>query len=469
MPTGRPIFPIARAGTGGLRALVAMGVVVLMASGSALAQTADTLPEDSLSVGAVVDRVLTTYPAIEAAERSVEAASARIDQARSAYWPRVSAVATYRRQDPVPEISVPGAPTPGASGRNVGIQPNNLYDGRVEARQSLYTFGRTKARIDQARAGRTTARRRVQLERSALAFQAIQAFYATLLADARLRVQDEQIAQLKRTLDVVEQQQAAGTATNFEIQSTKTRLSAARSARTQFRSQRRRQVAELRRLLGVDAGTRVRLHGSLNEAETRTTLTRADTLVDEAVPRHPSVQLARAQAQAAQRAIHVADQADAPQLALTAQGGIKNGYPGDLNEPRLNESIGLSLQVPLFEGFATERQIDEAEAQAAAAEARLEDVRWQVRTRIRQATADLRARLDQLETTAARVEQARAAARIARTRHEAGTVTNLDLLNAETELQRARLEQTEVRHQVIMGRYALRRAAGTLLPFNAPH
>lgn len=465
MPTGRLLLLLARAGTGRLRALVALGLVVSITSGSALAQQTGTFPADSLTLGAVVDRVLATHPAIEAAERSVDAASARIGQARSAYWPRVSAAATYRRQDPVPQISVPGAPTPGASGGTVGIQPNNLYDGRIEATQSLYTFGRTSAHIDQAKAGRVTAERRVRLERSELAFQAIQAFYTTLLADARLRVQDEQIVQLERTLEVVQRQQAAGTATEFEIQRTRTRLSAARSALTRFRSQRRSQKAELRRLLGLRPRAPVPLEGSLHTEGHRATMTEADTRVDEAVPAHPSVRVAQAQVQAAQRARHTADRADAPQLALTAQGGIKNGYPGDLNEPRLNESIGLSLQVPLFEGFATERQIEEAEAEVAAAEARLADVRRQVHMRIEQSTADLRARLDQLETTALRVEQAQSAAELARTRYDAGTITNLELLEAETELQRARLDQTEVRYQVIMGRYALRRAAGTLLPF----
>jgi outer membrane protein TolC len=85
---------------------------------------------------------------------------------------------------------------------------------------------------------------------------------------------------------------------------------------------------------------------------------------------------------------------------------------------------------------------------------------------VEQAASDLRARLDRLATTRMRVEQARAAARLARTRYEAGTVTNLELLEAETALRQARLERTEVRYQVILGRYALQRAAGTLLPLS---
>jgi outer membrane protein TolC len=110
--------------------------------------------------------------------------------------------------------------------------------------------------------------------------------------------------------------------------------------------------------------------------------------------------------------------------------------------------------------------VEEAEAQVQAAEARLTDVRRQVSTRVEQAASDLRALLDRLASTQLRVEQARSAAELARTRYEAGTITNLELLEAETALQEARLERTEVRYQVVLGRYALQRAAGTLLPLD---
>lgn len=426
--------------------------------------------QDSLTVGSVVDQVLETYPSIKASRREVDAATARIGQARSQSWPRVSAVGSYRRQDPVPEITVPGTQSgPGGGGRTVGIQPNNLYDGHLQVRQTLYDFGKTDARIDQAKAGRTAAQRQVDIERTELAFQAVEVFYTTLLAEARLEVQRDQIDQLERTLTVVRRQQKAGVATEFDVQSTRTRLSAARSQLTQFRSQRQRQKAELQRLLGSAPDASPVLRGTIDPSLTAADSARieADTLVDHALLRHPSAKAAQAQVRAAHRKVNVADRSDSPTLSLDARGGVKNGYPGELNEPRLNESIGVSLNVPLFEGFATRRQVEEAQAQVQAAEARLMDVRRQVGTRVEQAASDLRALLDRLASTTLRVEQARAAARLARTRYEAGTITNLELLEAETALRQARLERTEVQFQVVLGRYALQRAAGTLLPLEA--
>lgn len=455
--------------------LLAVGLLLLVGLPAAAPAARAQSPRaaDSLTIERVVEQVLETHPAITASRRAVDAAAARVGQARSGYWPRVAAVGSYRRQDPVPEVTVPGSPTgPGGSGgRSIGIQPNNLYDGHLAVRQTLYDFGRTAARVDQARAGRVAARRRVAVERNALAFEAVQAFYTTLLAGARLEVQRDQIAQLERTLAVVRRRVEAGTATEFEVQSTRTRLSAARSLRTQFRSERRRQEAELRRLLGTAPGATPlrRLSGALVPALSVADTTRidADSLARQALRRHPSVRVAQARVEAARREVGVADRSDAPTLSLEAQGGVKNGYPGELNEPRVNESVGVSLNVPLFEGFATRRQVEAAQAEVQAAEARLADTRRLVSTRVEQAASDLRARLDRLASTRLRVEQARTAARLARTRYEAGTITNLELLEAETALQEARLERTEVRYQVVLGRYALQRAAGSLLPLGA--
>lgn len=424
---------------------------------------------DSLTVERVVNHVLETYPSIEASQRSVDAAESRIGQARSGYWPRVEAVSRYRRQDPVPEISVPAAPTgPNQSGgeRTVSIQANNLYDGHLQVRQTLYDFGRTRARIDQAKAGRAAAERQVDAERSTLAFEAIRVYYTTLLADARTRVQRRQIEQLEETLEVVRRRQEAGAATEYEIQSTLSRLTQARSQLTRLASQRQSQVANLRRLLGTATDDSLTLSGSLDSLATRSSPPDVDALVDSALLEHPSVQLAQARLEATRRQLQVVDQSDAPSLALTAEGGVKNGYPDDLNAPRLNHAVGLSLRVPLFEGFATERRVEETEAEVQAAKARLSDVRRRVETRVGTAASELRARTDQLEATEAQVEQARTAAQLARTRYETGTITNLELLESETDLLQARLERTELQYRVVMGRFALWRAAGTLLPFD---
>lgn len=440
----------------------------LVGASDSLAQQPRSVPVDSLTIGRVVDQVLERDPSIEASLQNVDAAAARTKQARSQYWPRVEAVGTYRRRDPVSEFTVPGAAvSPGGAegGRTVEIQPNNLYDGGLRVQQTIYDFGRRQSQVDQAKAGRVKAERQVATKRARRAFRAVQAFYTTLLAEAQIRVQRRQIEQFEKTLSVVRRRQDAGTATEFEVQSTLARLSEARSQLTRLQSQREGQAAELRRLLGRSRDDSLTLRGTIDSLAETSSLPNADALAATALQKHPAVRAAEAQVQAARREVEVADKSDAPTLALTAEAGVMNGFPDDPGAPRLNESVGVSLRVPLFEGFATRRRVEKSRAAAQAAEARLTDLRRQVETRVVQKTSELRASLDQLKATNTRLKQAQTAARLARTRYEAGTITNLEMLEAETELQHARLAQTEVQHAVVMARFELRRATGTLLPF----
>lgn len=190
-----------------LQLVIYSGVVFLFSSFPCHAQSNERAgTADSIRLATVVKEVVSTHPSITAAEREVDAATARVREVRSGYWPPVEAVGTYRRQDPVPEISVPGR-AGGANGSvgggTIGIQPNNVYDGHLEVHQTLYDFGRTGSRLDQAEAGRIVAQRRIDDDRNRLAFQAAESFFTALLAEARIRMQRAQVDQLRQTLDVV--------------------------------------------------------------------------------------------------------------------------------------------------------------------------------------------------------------------------------------------------------------------------
>lgn len=72
----------------------------------------------------------------------------------------------------------------------------------------------------------------------------------------------------------------------------------------------------------------------------------------------------------------------------------------------------------------------------------------------------MRSSLDRLRTTEIAVEQAKSAVEQARLRYQAGTVTNLDLLDAETSLSQAELMQIQALYQFVVSRYELDQAVG---------
>ena len=126
----------------------------------------------------------------------------------------------------------------------------------------------------------------------------------------------------------------------------------------------------------------------------------------------------------------------------------------------LNVDIPLSGFIPYFGGYREERMHQESSANIQAADSYKSDVILKVKTDVQKGISDLRSSMDKFNTTDVAVQQADTALSQAKIRYEAGTVTNLDLLDAETSLAQAKLMRLEALYRYVIGRYELLQAVG---------
>jgi outer membrane protein TolC len=140
--------------------------------------------------------------------------------------------------------------------------------------------------------------------------------------------------------------------------------------------------------------------------------------------------------------------------------GFKNGYVPDLNALKVNFSAGVQLQFPLFDGHRTKHQKYEAEASLRSAKAYTEDLKQQIATDVQQAIASAGASLEKIENAEIQIKQAEEAVSIAKTKYEAGVVTNLDLLDTQTTLTQAKLNHLRALYNFAVSLVAVDRATG---------
>jgi outer membrane protein len=86
-----------------------------------------------------------------------------------------------------------------------------------------------------------------------------------------------------------------------------------------------------------------------------------------------------------------------------------------------------------------------------------------VQAEVRQSVNSLKTSMEKIETTRLQVSQADLAAQHARTRHQNGLATTLDLLDAENSLAEAELAHLQARYEYVLNAYSVRRAAGDLI------
>ena len=416
----------------------------------ALAGPATAQEPDSLSLEAVIALVVKNNPTGHAAGHALAAAQAAADAASSRFYPQARADVSYTRLGPVAEISLPGS---GA----FRLYPADNYDGRVSVHQTVYDFGRTSRSADLASSHITLAEDQVEQVKSGLAYAAVQSFYTILFLDQDIRVQDDQINTLNEYLSFTQKKVGAGAATEFDVLTTRVRIAAAQNKRIDLINRRRKEEIALRRLADLPGDGPLRLQGSF---EAGSVSVDADSLLALAAQRRIELKQANDAVHSAEVRSRVAAAADNPTVNVDLAYGAKNGYIPNLDVLRGNFVAGLSVHVPLYDGSMNSNLVQEAEANLLAARDQKNAVAARIRSDLLDAISDLRASMEKLQTSTLDVEQARRAVELAKAKYDAGVITNLDLLDAQTALEQARLADLQSLYGFVLSKYGLRRAVG---------
>ena len=406
--------------------------------------------QDSLTVEQAVRRVLQIHPAIEQALANTRAAEARVSQAASVNLPDVSTEALYTHIGPVPAFFF--------GGQNLVLAPEDNYDAHIVGRYTVYDFGKTNATIELNRSKVQNSRDMVELTKSNLELQTIRTFYTVVLLRKSLLVQDEQIVALNEHLAVTQKRVAAGSATNFDVLTTQVRVAASQNQRVEILNSLQKQESIVRQLLGLHADMPLLIRGSFEQASI---VMNIDSLLQNAFQQRLELKLAKDAEQSAQLTKELSSLGNMPSLSISVAYGLKNGYEPNIYVARGNWMWGVQARVPLFDGGRVSHQEDEAQASVQAEQAHRRDIEQQVRSDVEQVVADVRAALSKVQISQVQLQQAQDAVAIARTRYETGSITNLDLLDAETAESTAKLTSLQTLYRFILSKYELERATGT--------
>jgi outer membrane protein len=428
-------------------------VLILFGLGcwTAVAQTPGS-GTDSLTITEAINQVLSTHPAVNQAAAGVDAAAARVGEARSGYYPSVAADLSYTRIGPVAALAFPGL-------GEFKLYPENNYDAHVGLHQMVFDFGRRSAGVDLSQTGVQVAADNETTVKSGLAFQTIQAFYAILFLERSLDVQDREIAALREHLDVTQKRVEGGSATDFDVMTTRVRVAAAETQKIDIQNLLTDQELALARLLGLPSTATPAVKGSFDLAPVSLA---TDSLIAMAFAHRSELAVTRDAVRAAELQHHLANLQELPSLSVGLSYGLKNGYIPNLDVLRGNWAAGVLVQVPIFTGYRTESRLEETAAMSKSAQANQSVVERTITLEVQQALEGVRSARDKVETSNVRVQQATDAVEKARVQYEAGAVTNLDLLDAETSLAQAQLAQLSAVYQYTLSRYSLDRATGML-------
>ena len=127
-----------------------------------------------------------------------------------------------------------------------------------------------------------------------------------------------------------------------------------------------------------------------------------------------------------------------------------------------SSNIGLSINVPIFKGFANDANIKKAQLELKQRENQIENLKLSIDNDITVATNDFRTAIATLDYQKKNMELAEQVYNQAKKKYEIGTGSTLDITNAQTELRIAESNYTSALYDAIIAKVDYLKATGKL-------
>jgi len=410
-------------------------------------------PDAAIDVLQAVDMALCNNPQTRAVWANARAQAAQVGIAQGAYLPTLDGkLATTRVDNSLSSVST-------GQQKSAALTLSWL----------LFDFGTRAANLESARQLLSAASATLDASVQSLFLSALQAYYNAQATRAALAAAQESEKASRESFVAAETRYKVGTGTPADRLQAQTAWSQATLNRIRAEGDLRNAQGVLANVMGLDANRPLALaelpagapdtgSGSGSGESYAAAEQDVAALVAEARRRRPDLKAAEAQLKAAQAGIDAARGAGLPTVVLGAgqtwqdAGGI-SGH---------GNSLGLTLNLPLFSGFGTTYRVRAAQAQSESLAAQRDQLSQQVALDVWRAYQSLTTAGQSLKTTADLLASAEQSERVALGRYKAGVGNILDVLNAQSALAAARQQRIQALLDWRVYRAALAQALGNL-------
>jgi outer membrane protein TolC len=360
------------------------------------------------------------------------------------------------------------SPTLGpASAGSTGIiiptvtETHSYAQAEVQLQWTLYDFGRTAGRYQQAEARARIASLQARRAEETIGYDVASAYLLALQSRAVRLIQEESIRRAEATLRDTRSRRAAGVAEKDDVLRGEVQLAAAREDLDIARQAELSAIARLNNAMGRNAS--LPLSVTAEEAPAAFSLSLVQCL-EMAAARRPEIGIARDAIAAAQSGWQATAAEYLPRVYALASAGVVGGSNIETGP---QEGVGLHIDLPLFTGGRRRGELRTADADVrqAIADARsiLDGVTLQVTLAYLAATTARR----RIELDRPAIVEARENLRLVGNRYRNGQATPTDIVDAEVALTRAQQRLTSATYEYLGALagldYALGNPTGQLL------
>jgi outer membrane protein len=421
----------------GCIALAALVVFALLHAnaGERMAATHTSAPR-RFTLNEAILTALQQNPNILIARQEIERTKGLFIQVRAAALPQVNATAQF--QDIDPHL---GIVSTGGSGGGGLSATERSYSLQIAASQVIFSGGRVPGQISSASFQRDSSYYSFRNAIDQIVATVRQQFYLVLLDRALIGVQEESVRLLQSQLQDQQNRFEAGTVPRFNVLQAQVALSNQLPQLITARNNYTISQLQLAKTLGLDfdprGGDRPPLEavGELIYVPREIPVTQAIALAKE---NRPFIKQQKAVVLSNNSQVGVARSGYFPQINATAGPEFRSSPLTDnIREARSGYVFGATGTWAIWDWGATFGAVKQAKAILEQSKVTLDDDVRQVELEVQQAFANILQGRELIKATEKSVEQAAEALRLATARLDAGAGTQLEVLDARTQLTTA--------------------------------
>jgi outer membrane protein TolC len=316
------------------------------------------------------------------------------------------------------------------------IGPFKNFDARMGLAQTIFNLS-TLRNFQAGRAGVRVAEMEEGLAREQVATATALAYLETMRAGRAVSAAQANVTLAQTLLKLAQDQRDAGIATGLDVTRAETRVAQEQVRLSQTQTDSEAAGLQLQRIVGLPLGSSLTLTDPLRFAQE--TLPAIETAVATAEDNRAEVQVAQAEVAVNDYQKRAARAEQLPSLEFLGDYGVSGITPVTSALP--TRSYAIQLNVPIFNGGLTRGRIQVASSRENQAKLQLASIRGQVEEDVRLAYSSLRTTAETVRAADLTVTLAERELEMARDRFRAGVADNIELVNAQTALANARLDQ----------------------------
>lgn len=365
---------------------------------------------------------------IQIQEQEVRVAEANIINARSALLPQVDLNSHYERNGDVLRPNMPGMK------KDYGVYggyKNELGAG-VSVTENVYDGGASFTNYNQSRLLFTEQKETLRATKLNVELEVKRLYYGLLLAYETKRIAQDLVDQAQAHYERVQQLFEQGMVSRFDVLQSKVQVSLLMPQLVNADNSIDLIKAELNKVLGLEVHENTVAKGKLDYLPIEI---KEDEFLKQAYLNKPEMILQSIGVDVSKLGVRFAKSGWFPQVSASAEYAWRSNSTGNMfNNRHSNWNAGITVSLPIFDGFATKAKVDAAKAKYAESFLSKVNVKDQIAVDVRSACLDMKEAEVIIASQKDNLEDAQEALRLAEVRFDNGVGINLDVLDAQVSL-----------------------------------